>query len=134
MGKAMKVQARYQSVFGKPFADDPVALVDEAIANRMDVEAYAERKYNFAAESQRQAKEAADKHDAEVAAKAVAKFREDNPILPGHERRGMASQHPQVMKPKTVADTKSFMGMSPRQKLEASVARGRALAATLNQE
>lgn len=134
MGKALRVQTRFAQVFGKPFSDDLTGLYDEAKARHMDVEAWAEQKYGFAAESKRRADEDAAKHDADIAAKAVAKYREENPILPGHERRGMASQHPQVMKPKTVADTKSFMGMSPRQKLEASVARGRALAATLNQE
>ena len=47
MGQAMQVQARYQSVFGKPFTDDPIKLVDEATAARMPVAQYAEQKYKF---------------------------------------------------------------------------------------
>src|ERR1700677_577326 len=40
MGAAMRVQAKYQEIHGKPATFDPIALVDEAIANRMDVEAW----------------------------------------------------------------------------------------------
>ena len=32
-----RTDSKYQSVYGKPFVDDPVALVDEAIAARMPV-------------------------------------------------------------------------------------------------
>src|ERR1017187_3268772 len=58
MGEALRVQTRFQGVFGKPFVDDPVKLVDEAIAARMPVEQWAEQKYKFSEEQDRQSKAA----------------------------------------------------------------------------
>jgi len=132
MGAAMRVQAKYQAIHGKPYPDDPTQLVDEAIARRMDVEAWAEQKYNFAAESARISKEAAAKHDAEIAAAAVKKYQEDNPQRSPLDQRGVASKHPQIYKPKDAATDKAFRNQPVKERIAQSVARGRALAATLD--
>jgi hypothetical protein len=52
MGAALRVQARFQAVFGKPFADDPVRhWSTKPLPRGCRWPQYAERKYNFAAES-----------------------------------------------------------------------------------
>ena len=126
MGAAMRVQAKYQAIHGKPYPDDPTALVDEAIARHMDVEAYAEQKYNFAAESARVQKEVAAKHDAEIAAAAVKKYQDDNPQRTPLDQRGVASKHPQIYKPREAADAKKFAKLPAKERIAQS--RARALA------
>lgn len=130
MGAAMRVASKYQSIHGKPFIDDPIALVDAALAARMSVEDYAEQKYKFADESARINKENATKHDAEVGAAAVKKYQEDNPTRSPMEQRGVASKYPQITKPKDAAEGRKFANLPPKERLAQSVARGRAMAAS----
>jgi hypothetical protein len=124
MGKAMKVQARYQAVYGKPFADDPVALVDEAIAHKMDIEAYAEQKYKFTDETNRRAAADLEAKKAEWQAQAVDKYKEEHPEIP-LSQRGMASRHPQVFKPRDAASDKTFRSLPVKERIAQSVARSR---------
>jgi hypothetical protein len=127
MGAALKVQSRYQAVFGKPFVDDPVALVDEAIAAKLPVEQYAEQKYKFSAEQEKQrAAEVQSKIDAGVQA-GVKKWQEDHPVTKGNPglAAGLASKHPQVFKPRTSQESNDFRKMSPRERIAASVSRVR---------
>jgi len=127
MGEALRVQTRFQAVFGKPFVDDPVKLVDEAIAARLPVSEYGERKYKFAEETERQRQaELQTKIDAGIAA-GVTKYKEEHPVTAGHRglTPGVASRFPQVFKPRTASETSDFRKMSPRQRIEASVSRVR---------
>jgi hypothetical protein len=127
MGAALRVQTRFQAVFGKPFADDPVALIDEAIAARMPVEQYAEKKYNFAAEAEKQRHaEVQAKIDAGVKA-GVTKWQEDHPVTRGNPSltKGLASKHPEVFKPRSAQETNDFRKLSPRDRISASVTRVR---------
>lgn len=127
MGAAMRVQAQYQGVYGKPFADDPVKLIDEATAARMPVEQYAEQKYKFGEEREKQRQaDVQAKIDAGVKA-GVTKWQEDHPVTKGNPSlaAGLASKHPQVFKPRTSQETNDFRKMSPRDRIAASVARVR---------
>lgn len=129
MGQAMKVAARYSAIYEKPFVDDPVALVSEAIANRMDVEAWAEKKFDFAGEQKRRSDANLAKQKAEWEAAAVNKYKEDNPVRSPLDQRGVASKHPQIFKPRDAASAKTFANLPAKERLAQSVARGRALAA-----
>lgn len=127
MGAAMKVQTRYQAVFGKPFSDDPVKLIDEATAARMPVEQYAEQKYKFA-EAQQKAEAEARQREIQAGIDAgVKKWKEEHPVEKGNPSlaKGLASKHPQVFKPRDAADQKSFAKLRPRERIAASVSRVR---------
>lgn len=125
MGDAMRVQAQYQGVFGKPFEDDPVKLIDEAQAARMPVIQYAEQKYKFGEERQKQAAAETQRKIDEGVQAGVKKYKEDNPVTAGNPSlaRGLASKHPQVFKPRTSAESSDFRRMSPRERIAASVSR-----------
>jgi hypothetical protein len=135
MGAAMRVQARYQQVFGKPYADDPTKLVDEALANRMSVEDYAERKYKFTDEQARISNETRQKEIQAGIDAGVKKYKEDNPTTAGNPglQRGGASRHPQVFKPREGADRKAFANLPAKERLAQSVARGREMARSLGE-
>lgn len=127
MGEALRVQTRYQSVYGKPFVDDPVRLVDEAIAAKMSVSDYAERKYKFSEETTRQsAAEQQRKIDEGVQA-GVKKWQEDHPVTNGHPglARGRDSAHSKVFKPRDAKEQSDFRKLSPRDRIAASVSRVR---------
>lgn len=128
-GKALKVQNKYQSIFGKPFADDIEALANEASQQRMDMYDYAAKKFDFAGEESRRQKEAQTAHDAQVSAAAVKKYQEDNPRRTPMDERGVASRHPQIFKPRDAAEGRKFANLPPKERLAQSVARGRAMAA-----
>jgi hypothetical protein len=129
MGAALRVIGKYHEVYGKPFAGDPVKLIDEAVAARMPVEQYAEQKFKFGEESARVAKANAEAHDKQVAESAIAKWKENNPTLPPTERPGLASRNPQILvKPRNDEDRRSFANMPAKSRLEASVARYRQIA------
>lgn len=136
MGEALRVQTRYQAVFGKPFVDDPVKLVDEAIAAKLPVAEYAERKYKFAEETERQRKADEDKRIADGVAAGVKKYQEDHPITAGHPglARGRESLNGKIMKPRTAQEQKEFRNLPVKQRLAASVARAREAAAALSAE
>jgi hypothetical protein len=127
MGDALRVQTRYQSVYGKPFVDDPVKLVDEAIAAKMSVNDYAERKYKFSEEQTRQTKAAEDARVQAGIDAGVKKWREDNPVTAGHPglARGRDSMHSKIFKPRDAQEQSDFRKMSPRDRIAASVSRVR---------
>jgi hypothetical protein len=123
MGEALRVQARFQAVFNKPFVDDPVRLVDEAIAAKLPVAEYAERKYKFSEETERiRQAEVQARIDAGVSA-GVKKYQEEHPVTAGHRglAPGLASRHPQVFKPRTAQETNDFRRMPVRDRIAASV-------------
>lgn len=127
MGDALRVQTRYQAVYGKPFVDDPVKLVDEAMAARMSVSDYAEQKYKFSAETEKQRQaEVQAKIDAGVQA-GVKKYQEDHPVTAGHPslRGGVPSQFSKVYKPRNEQEKTDFRRMSPRDRIASSVSRVR---------
>jgi hypothetical protein len=126
MGAAMRVQAKYQKIHGKPYPDDPTTLVDEAIAHRMDVEAWGEQKYKFAEESERIQKETLAKQRAEWEAAAVNKYKENNPTRTPLDRPGIASRHPEIFKPRDSAGEKTFRNLPAKERIAQSVARSRA--------
>lgn len=132
MGEAVKLINRYQQVFSKPLPDDLDALASEASARKMSLMAYAEQKYNFAAEQQRIAAEQQKKHDDEVAAAAIKKYQEEHPVTQGNPEfaRGVPSRHPQLVKPREATESKSFANLPMRQKIAQSVARTRAALST----
>jgi hypothetical protein len=127
MGEALRVQSRYHSIYGKPFTDDPVKLVDEAIAARMPVSQYAEQKYKFAEETEKQAKAEFQRKLDEGVQAGVKKWQEDHPVTAGHRGMtpGVASRHPQVFKPRSAEETRDFRKLSPRERIAASVGRVR---------
>lgn len=132
MGAALRVQTRYQAVFGKPFTDDPVKLIDEALAARLPVDQYAEQKYKFADEEQRRsAAELQAKIDAGVQA-GITKYKEENPVTKGHDglAPGVASRIGKIFKPRNAQETNDFRKLSPRDRIAASVSRARELLAT----
>lgn len=127
MGEALRVQTRYQAIYGKPFVDDPVRLVDEAIAARQSVSDYAERKYKFSEEQEKQRQaEVQSKIDAGIQA-GVKKWQEDHPVTKGNPglASALASRHPQVFKPRSAQESNDFRKLSPRDRLAASVSRAR---------
>lgn len=128
MGQAMRVQAKFQQIFGKPFADDPIKLVDDAIAARLPVEEYAERKYKFTEESARIATETRQKEVQAGIDAGIKKYKEDNPSTAGNPafQRGTASRHPQIFKPRDAADGRKFANLPPKERIAQSVARVRA--------
>lgn len=133
MGAALKIQARYQSVFGKPFGDDPVKLIDEAIAARLPVEAYAEQKYKFADEEKRISAETIQRDKDTYAAQKVREYQEANPVTKGNPSlaAGLASKYPKVMAPRTPQESKEFRSMPIKDRIASSVSRAReAIAAT----
>jgi hypothetical protein len=127
MGAAMRVQSKFQSVYNKPFVDDPVKLVDEAIAARMPVEQYAEQKYKFSEETEKQRQAEVQRKIDEGVQSGVKKWKEDNPVTAGNPslRNGIASRHPQIFKPRTEKESSDFRRMSPRDRIVASVSRVR---------
>lgn len=133
MGAAMRVQSRYQAIYGKPFIDDPVKLIDEAIAARMPVEQYAEQKYKFAEETQRQSAAELQRKINEGVEAGVNKYKEEHPITQGNPdlHPGRASRSPYVMKSSDTPDLKKFANLSSREKIAASV--GRTVAALKSQ-
>lgn len=122
------VMNRYQRLYGKALPEDLDALAREAVAAKKPFQQYVAEKYDFAGEEKRQSDAAAKKHDEEIAAKAVAEYREKNPITAGNPelQRGVASRYPQVVKARETGDNKNFANMSAREKIAASVARSRA--------
>lgn len=127
MGAALRAQARYQSVYGKPFTDDPVKLIDEAIAARVPVEQYAEQKYKFGEEQARQTKAAEDARVQSGIDAGVKKWQEDHPVTNGHPglSRGRDSMHSKIFKPRDAQEQSDFRKMSPRDRIAASVSRVR---------
>jgi hypothetical protein len=135
MGAAMQVQTRYQAVFGKPFADDPVRLIDEAAAARMPVQQYAEQKYKFQEEQNRQSQAEMQRKIDEGISAGVTKYKEEHPVEKGNPSlaKGLASKHPQVFKPRTGDEARSFRSMSPRDRIASSVARAREAVASTSE-
>lgn len=127
MGAAMQVQTTYQAVYGKPFSDDPVKLIDEATAARMPVAQYAEQKYKFTEARQKADAEARQREIQAGIDSGVKKWQEDHPVEKGNPSlaKGLASQHPKVFKPRDAADAKSFRNLPPRERIAASVLRVR---------
>lgn len=127
MGAVMKVQSRYQAVFGKPYTDDPVRLIDEATAARMPVEQYAESKYKFAEEQARIEKEARQKEIQAGIDAGVKKWQEEHPVTAGHPdlARGRDSNFSKIYKPRTAQESADFRKMSPKDRIAASVSRVR---------
>lgn len=125
VGQTLQVMNKYQRIFGKAIPDDIVALTDEALANRMTVTAWADKKYNFAAEESRVATERQVKRDADIAAAAVAKFQQENPITRGNPElsRGVPSRFPQLESKREGPgeNGRKFANMSVREKIARSV-------------
>ncbi len=123
--QAMDVANRYFRVFGKAMPDNPTALADEAAKHRLDVATYAEQKYGFAAAEQKLQAEATAKRETEIAERAVAKWKEDNPSTVGnaHLQPGVPSDYPAIPKPREGASVREFAGMTARQKIENSMKR-----------
>jgi hypothetical protein len=114
---------RYQRLYGQPMPDDLQTLLRESQQQRKPIQVYVAEKYDFPGREKSQREEAQKKHDDEIAAKAVAKFREENPVTAGHPdlARGVASRHPQVVRERPALD-KGFANMSQREKIARSVA------------
>lgn len=127
MGAALRVQSRYQSVFGKPFTDDPVKLIDEALAARLPVDQYAEQKYKFGEEQEKQRQTELKRQIDDGVAAGVKKYQEENPVTKGNPSLapGVASRIGKIFKPRTSAETNDFRKMSPRERIAASVSRVR---------
>lgn len=123
--QALKTQNTYQNIFGKPFSDDIEALSNEAQQNRMSLFDYAAKKYDFTGEQSKRQKAAQEAHDADVSAKAVSKYREDHPEIPLGQR-GVASRHPQIVKPRDAQTDKTFRNLPAKERIAQSVARSRA--------
>ena len=98
MGQILKVNNKYQQIYGKPFPDDLDSLYNEATARRMTVEAYAAQKYDFAGEESRQNEAKTKAREAEIAAAAVNKYKADNPVVAGNPEllRGGQSRFPEL--------------------------------------
>lgn len=124
-GNAMKVTARYQAIYGKPFTDDPVKLIEEAVAARLPVEQYAEQKYKFAEETQRQSAAELERKIAAGVEAGINKYKEEHPITAGNPdlHPGRASRNPYIMKKAEAQDTRKFANLSGREKIAASVGR-----------
>ena len=127
MGQAMQVQARYQAIFGKPFVDDPVRLIDEAAVAKMPVAQYAEQKYKFSEETAKQAAAETQRKIDEGVQAGVKKYQEDHPVTHGHPglARGLASQYSKIFKPRTSQESSDFRNMSTRERIATSVSRAR---------
>jgi hypothetical protein len=127
MGAALRAQARYQAVYGKPFTDDPVKLIDEAIAARIPVEQYAEQKYKFGEETEKQSRAALQAKIDEGVQAGVTKYKEEHPVTNGHPglARGRDSMHSKIFKPRDAQEQSDFRKMSPRERIAASVSRVR---------
>ena len=132
MGQAMQIQARYQSIFGKPFTDDPVKLIDEANAARLPVAQYAEQKYKFSEETAKQQQAELQRKIDEGVKAEVTKYKEEHPVTAGHPglTHGLASKHPQIFKPRSTQETNDFRGMSVRDRVATSVSRVKAALAS----
>lgn len=127
MGDALRAQTRYQAVYGKPFVDDPVKLVDEAIAAKMSVSDYAERKYKFSEESEKQRQAEVQRKIDEGVQAGVTKYKEDHPVTNGHPglARGRDSAHSKIFAPRDAKEQSDFRKLSPRERIAASVSRVR---------
>lgn len=132
MGAALRVQTRFQAVFGKPFTDDPVKLIDEAIAARLPVDQYAEQKYKFGEEEQKRSAADLQRRIDEGVAAGVKKYQEDHPATKGHDglAPGVASRIGKIFKPRNAQETNDFRKLSPRDRIAASVSRAREAMAT----
>jgi len=119
MGQTFNVANKYQRVFGKPMPDDPTTLADEARSRKLDVATWAEQKYGFTAAEQKATQESAQKRDAEIAAKAVAEYKEKNPSVAGHPELngGLPSNYPAMPKPREANTVREFSSMNARQKI-----------------
>lgn len=112
-GQMQNVATRYQRVFGKPMPDDPTALADEAAARRLDPAIWGEQKYGFAAAEHKAQETATAAHEAQIAERAVAKYKEDHPLTAGNPELngGGDSRYPNVPKV-SVSDAKSVRELS----------------------
>lgn len=125
-GQLLKVQSKYQAVYGKPYADDLEQLINDANAQRLPIYDFAARKYDFAGEEKR-------KSDADLAAKrtewetaAVKKYQEENPMRTPIDQRGRTSAHSQIHKPREASADKNFRNLPVKERIAQSVARSRA--------
>lgn len=125
MGQILKVTTKYQQVFGKPLPDDLDKLYDEAVANRMSVEAWAAKKYDWSAEEAKQSAARTAAREAEVGAAAVKKYQEEHPVVAGNpdQRQGGASLFPELGKRPAPKDAHANFGGTPAQRIVRSVKR-----------
>lgn len=128
MEQSIDVNNRYFTLFNRPLPDSIGTLAREASERRMSVMQYASQKYDFAGEEKRQADARQAEHDKKVADDAVAKYKDSLP--PNHRGNpdldpGVASKHSQILKPRTPESIREFAGMTPAQKIAASVKRSR---------
>jgi len=134
MAQSVDASNKYMALYGKPLPDGLETLAREATQARKEVGQYAAEKYDFAGEEKRKSEAAQKTRDAEIAAKAVADYKEKNPVVEGNpfQRPGVDSRYSQVFKPREAADLRKFGNMSARDKVASSVARVRE-ALTANQ-
>jgi hypothetical protein len=132
MGQVIKATTKYQQVYGKALPDDIDALIKEAAAHRMSVDAYSAQKYDFAGEEKRQAQKVVDEQKAAWQAEAVKKYQDEHPVTAGnHElNAGGSSRFPELAKRPTPQKHENYGG-NPAQRIIRSVKRSlEGLAAT----
>ena len=130
--QAMDAGLRYQRIFGKPMPDDISILAQEAASRRLPIAAYAEQKYGFAAEQQKQQQaELAAKIQAGVDA-GIEKYKQDHPPVAGNPllTPGLPSSFPNLPKPRQAQDLRQFAGLPAKQKIAAALERATAAAST----
>jgi hypothetical protein len=127
IAQSMNLNNRHLALFGKPLPVDIDALAAEAHAAGKSLYEYGAHKFDFAGEESRKSAAAQAAHDKEVSDRAVAEYREKNPVTNGNPflQGGGDSAHAQVRKPMEVKDQRDFQNLSPRAKIAASVARSR---------
>lgn len=120
-GQMQNVATRYMRATGQPLPDDPTALADEAAARRLDPAVWADQKYGLTALEHKKQADATATHEASIAAKAVAAYKEANPSTAGNPELngGGESRHSNIPKV-SVSDAKSvreLASMPERQKI-----------------
>ena len=133
--QAINVSNQYARVFGKPMPDDLNTLAKEAAERRLPVNTYAEQKYGFAAEEQKQQAAKTAAREAEVAAAAVKKYQEEHPNTTGNPNLtpGGPSNYP-TLPPKMESNkVREFANMTPKQKMDIAFTRAAEFAQTARQ-
>lgn len=123
--QGFNVMNRYQRLYGKALPDDLDALAREASARRIPFTDYVAQKYDFAGEEQRQLTTKTAAREAEIAAAAVNKYKEEHPVTAGNSEMGGsgASRFPALDKRPAAKKTSEIFGGSPAQRIARSVKR-----------
>ena len=125
IGQTLNEMNRYQRVFGAPIPEDPQTIADKAAASRLSVRDYVEQTYKVSAKEAQIAQEATAKREAEIAAKAVAEYKEKNPSTAGNPNLngGLPSNYPSMPKPRDTKSVREFATLSAREKISNAMQR-----------